>query len=112
MQPSTFRRLLPESARSKSVQSLNPQVKAALVTCGFIPVDKALIDHAVDNGYCGLIGYFRISFLTSGDGVHDLLDVSTQHGTFAGVPQTPDLRLFGAFARRGIVCQESYSSER
>lgn len=77
-------------------ERFNPLVQPALVTSGFVLIDDALVNHAVDDWYGVLVGRNSSIFVACIACVDDILDFGTHQGAQTHVVLTGFLRLAGA----------------
>ena len=83
--------------RNSGDEGFNPLVQPALVASSLVLVDDALVDHAVDDRYCILIGRHGSVFVAGITGLDDILDLGTHQGAHAHIGLAGLLRLAGAF---------------
>ena len=81
-----------------SGERFHPSIQPALVTCGLVLRNEALIDHAVDDRHCFLVRCCRCVLVAGITGLDDILDLGSHHGAQAHVVLTGFLRLAGALA--------------
>jgi len=72
---------------------MDVMVKATLVPGGLVGVDDALTGHAINDGYCILVGSFGLGTVSTTDGLNHLFDVGTKLGTMIHVLLTTDFGL-------------------
>ncbi len=78
-------------------------VESAFMARRLIGVHDSLAGSAVNNGYSGLKGSFRLGFITRGNGVDDFLNICAHFGAHTDVELASFFRLANAFScLRGI----------
>jgi len=69
------------------------------VASGFVLVDDALVDHAVDDRHSVLVGCCRSVFVAGITGLDDILDLGAQEGAHAHIGLAGLFRLARALPR-------------
>jgi len=79
-------------------ECFNSLVQPAFVASGFVLVDDALVDHAVDDRHGVLVGCCRSVLVAGITGLDDSLDLAAHEGAHAHIGLAGLLRLAGALS--------------
>ena len=80
-------------------ECFNSLVQPAFVASGFVLVDDALVDHAVDDRHGVLVGCCRSVLVAGITGIDDILDLGAHEGTHAHIGLAGLFRLARALPR-------------